>query len=157
MSAQNLVSASIAPETKTDILAKLADIKSKLGFLLTLQPDEVKALFKAGNGFAPFVEKAYNAAVSHPNILPPVFDSAEFQKDFQLSKDLVAINDLVSELRESLGNTLLAVNSDALTEALEVYSAVKQNRDKVPGLNVVADEMAEFFKKTRKKAPTTAK
>jgi hypothetical protein len=48
MASQNLISASIAAETKTDILAKLADIKSKLGFLLTLQPDEVKALFKAG-------------------------------------------------------------------------------------------------------------
>ena len=35
--------------------------------------------------------------------------------------------------------------------ALEVYAAVKQNRDKVPGLNVVADEMAEFFKKAKKK------
>ena len=34
---------------------------------------------------------------------------------------------------------------------------MKQNRDKVPGLNVVADEMAEFFKRARKKAPEAVK
>jgi hypothetical protein len=35
-------------------------------------------------------------------------------------------------------------------EALEVY-AVKQNRDKIAGLNVLADEMRTFFKSPRKK------
>jgi len=30
-------------------------------------------------------------------------------------------------------------------------AAVKQYKDKVPGLNVVAEEMAEFFKKSGKK------
>ena len=34
MSKQNLVSAAIAAETKSDILAKVAVIKGKLGFLL---------------------------------------------------------------------------------------------------------------------------
>jgi hypothetical protein len=34
---------------------------------------------------------------------------------------------------------------------LEVYAAVKQNRDKAPGLNVAAGEMAVFFQKPGKK------
>ena len=43
-----------------------------------------------------------------------------------------------------------------MSSALEVYAAVKQNRDKVPGLNVVAEEMSEFFKKAKKKAAQPA-
>jgi hypothetical protein len=39
-----------------------------------------------------------------------------------------------------------------LSGALEVYAAIKQHRDKVPGLNVIAAEMAEFFPRTTKKA-----
>ena len=46
----------------------------------------------------------------------------------------------------------MAVSSDAITGALEIYSAVKQNSDRVPGLQVAATEMAEFFKRTRKKS-----
>jgi len=38
MPVQNLVSAALTPEAKAEVLQKLADIKSKLNFLITLQP-----------------------------------------------------------------------------------------------------------------------
>jgi hypothetical protein len=38
-----------------------------------------------------------------------------------------------------------------MVESLEVYAAVKQHRDKVPGLAVVYDELSSFFQRTRKK------
>ena len=151
MTSQNLISASLSADTQTEVQEALATVKAKLDFLLTLQPDEVRGLFKAGNGFAPFLEKAHSAVTDHPEILPKVFDIAEFQKDYQLSKDLTPIANQINELADSVQNTLTAVNSDALTSALDVYAAVKQNRDKVPGLNVVAEEMAVFFQKTPKK------
>lgn len=157
MSSQNLVSAALAPETKGEILQSLAGIKTKLDFLLTLQPDEIRGLFKAANGFAPLLDKANNTIDDHPDIMPKIFDIAEFKKDYQLSKDLTPIVKLVNELANSLQNTLTAVNSDALAGALEIYAAVKQNRDKVPGLNVVAEEMGEFFQKASKKSAPPAK
>ena len=156
MASQNLISASLAPETKTDVLQKLADIKTKMGFLLTLQPDEIQGIFKAGNGYAPFIDKAHSAINSNPQIIAGVFDLEEFNKDYILSKDLTAIVSQIDQLADSLNNTLLAVNSDAMSAALEVYAAVKQNRDKVPGLNVVAEDMSDFFKKAKKKAAQPA-
>ena len=113
-------------------------------------------MFKVGNGYTPFVEKAYNVVNSHPDILPGVFDIHEFKKDYQLSKDLTTIVDQINQLSASLNDTLMAVSSDAITGALEIYSAVKQNSDRVPGLQVAATEMAEFFKRTRKKVSVTA-
>jgi len=38
MPVQNLVSAALTPEAKAEVLQKLTDIKSKLNFLITLQP-----------------------------------------------------------------------------------------------------------------------
>jgi uncharacterized NAD-dependent epimerase/dehydratase family protein len=152
MPAQNLVSASLPAATKDEIIASLATIKAKLGFLLTLQSKEVHSLFKAGRGYAPFIDKAYNAAREHTKILPAVFDREEFERDYKLTKDLELISLQIDELAEGVHNTLTAVLSDALAASLEVYASVRQHRDKVPGLNVVADEMGVFFKKTRKKA-----
>ncbi len=149
--AQNLVSATLPAEKKTEIMQKLTEIKNDLNFLLSLQPEDIRSIFKAANGYAPFIEKAYNSVNDHPEILPAVFDKEEFIRDFQLSKDLTLIANQAEELAEGLEKTLMAINSDALTGALEVYAAVKQNRDKIAGLNVVAAEMAEFFKKTLKK------
>jgi hypothetical protein len=153
MPSQNLISASLAAETKTKILQALAEIKNKLDFRVSLQPDEIKGLYKAGNGYVPFIEKAYNTVIDHPDIMPNVFNAAEFTKDYMLAKDLVPIINQINELADSLKTTYTAANSDALAAALEVYASVKQNRDKVPGLNVIADEMAVFFKRPRKKSP----
>ncbi len=115
-----------------------------------LDGGEIQSLLKVGNGYAPFVDKAYNVISDHPGIMPGVFDATEFKKDYQLAKDLQSIFSQINELAESLGNTLMAVSSDAMTAALEVYSAAKQNSDKVPGLKIAAAEMGEFFKRTRR-------
>jgi hypothetical protein len=155
MATQNLVSASLSPETRADVMEKLAAIKKSLGFLLTLKTEQKQSLFKVGNGYAPFVEQAYDVVMSNPEILPVVFDSDEFKKDYRLSKDLTAIVNQMRQLVDSLDDTLVAVSSDAITEALEVYSAVKQNSNRVPGLKVAETEMAEFFKKPKRKTAVT--
>jgi hypothetical protein len=152
MAAQNLVSASITPETKDEILRSLAEVRGKLGFLLTLQADERAGLFKAGKEYAPFLDECHKVARDHPEILPGVFNSAEFERDWQLAQDVSAIADTLEQLHEGVGHTLTAARSDALVAALDVYSAVKLNRDKVPGLNGVADTLGSYFKKSPKAA-----
>lgn len=149
--AQNLVSAALSAEDAADILQKLADAKSKLQFLMTLQGQDIQSLVKVGNTFLPFIEQAYQVAVDHPEILPGIFDKEEFLRDCDLIKKLRPILNQIKELADSLQNTFFAVSSDAMVGALEVYAAVKQNRDKVPGLNVAADEMAVYFKRSPRK------
>ncbi len=150
MAVQNLVSAVLPPEDKKEILSMFGSIKGKLGFLLSMDVGEVQSIFKAGDGYQPFIDKAYRAASEHPEILSGVFKMAEFKKDYDLSKDLAEVDAQVRELAEGLQKTLMAVNSDALAEALEVYAAIKQNKDKVPGLAALHEDLAAFFKKTRK-------
>ena len=157
MAAQNLISATISTEVKNEINQKLEEIKNRLPFLVTLQPAEIQGLFKAGDGYAPFVEKAYNAVCDHPNMMAGVFNTDEFKRDYLLSKDLTPIANQLAELTEAVQNTLVAVNSDSMSESLEVYAAVQQNRDKIPGLNVVAEEMSQFFKKTKRVKAAMAK
>lgn len=157
MAVQNLVSAVIPEAVKASIIQKIGEIKTDLSFLITLQPDEIQGLFKAGNIYSSLIERAYTVAGSHPEILPSIFNVEEFKKDYVLSKDLADLSHQVNELAQALDHTLLATRSDSLAEALEVYAAVQQNKDKVPGLNSIADEMAEFFKKTIKKKPEPVK
>jgi hypothetical protein len=152
MATQNLVSAALSAELRSDALAKLASVKQSLDFLVSLNAGEKQSLFKTGANYLPFVEKAHNLAFAHPEILSPSFDAEEFKRDFALSKDLVAIADQAKALADSLGDTLVAVNSDAIAGALEVYSFARINADHVPGVKVACAELAEFFKKPRRKA-----
>ncbi|MCL4511307.1 MAG: hypothetical protein M1470_09595 [Bacteroidetes bacterium] len=53
---------------------------------------------------------------------------------------------------------MFAANSDAMSESLEIYSAVQMKKDKIPGMDTIAAQMADFFRKTKRKpAPATAK
>ena len=71
------------------------------------------------------------------------FDLNEFMRDCQLWKDLSVIVSRIKELAESVGNTLIAVNLDALMGAREVYAVVKLNANRVPGLIVASAEIQD--------------
>ena len=150
MAIQNLVSASLSAEKKADIQQKLTDIRNHLDFLVSLQPEDIHGLVKAGNTLLPFVDKAHQAVTLHPDILPRVFSTEEFKRDYSLVKDLQPLLAQVNQLAEGMQNTLLAANSDALSASLEVYAAVRQHKDKVIGLNILAEEMGVFFKRSKR-------
>lgn len=157
MAQQNLVSASLSAEAKAEIVKDLAEIKKRLGFLTSLGKKEVKTLFKAGNGYAPLLDKAYQTVSDNPDIMPRVFSLEEFRKDYQLYKDLAPIASQIEQLSGSLQNTMIALASDTLVATLEIYQAVKANKNKVPGLDTVAEDMSAFFVKQRAKAPSAAR
>jgi len=150
MAVQNLVSASLTPEARDQILKLVGEVRARLGFLLSLGAEQTATLFKAGKEYQPFVEGCHQVAVGHPEILPRVFNTEEFDKDYSLGRDLALIADSIDQLNTAVAQTLIAVRSDGLSEALEVYAAVKANRDRVPGLDVAADNLGRFFQRHRR-------
>lgn len=155
MAAQNLVSAVLSPEKSSAAMKSIEDLKTSLDMLVVLQPDEKKELARVGKTFGPFIDLAHGVTTTHPQIMPGVFDIAEFNRDFELTKSLEPILHELQELCEAVQDTIFASNSDAMLEALQVYAAVQQNKDKVPGLDTIAAKMAEFFKR-RKRQPAEA-
>ena len=127
--AQNLISATLTAADAEEVIQSLTMVKGKLKFLLSLQNDDVILIFKLGNAYFPFIEKAYQVVVAHPEILPAVFDKDEFLRDYALLNALRPIFNQMNELTESVRKTFMAVGSDSLVASLEVYSQVKQNKD----------------------------
>jgi hypothetical protein len=123
--------------------------------LVTLDADQIRSLRKVSNGFRPFLDKAHAVATTNREILPQVFPYDEFIRDYELGNALGPVLDEIEKLASAVRDTVLAANSDALVEAMEVYSAVKVHRNKVPGLDVAHDNLAVFFQKTRRKPDTT--
>lgn len=151
MATKKRVSAAIAPEAMADILAKLESVRGQLDFLTSLKRGEAQTLMRVGVAFAPFLDLAHRTVNDRPELMAQYFDLGEFNRDYRLVKDLALIHDHLAALTEGVHETLLAASSDAMVNALEVYAQVKQGTDSVPGLSVVAAEMAEFFKRPKRK------
>ena len=150
MASQNLVSAVLPPELKNSIVTKLSSLKSDFNFLISILPGEKNEHVKVGNVMLPLLDMARDVVATHPEIISAIFDKEEFIKDYQLTKDLAPISTQLMELAAAVETTLFAANSDAMVGALEVYAAVLQNEDKVPGLDVIAAQMREFFKRPKR-------
>lgn len=150
---QNLISATLSAADAAQVQEDLASIKSKLSFLLSIAPSDVQGLVKVGNTFIPFLDLANQTVLNHPEILPSIFDKEEFLRDYALFNSLRSIYNQINELAESIQKTYIAVGSDAMNASLEVYASVKQNKDKVPGLEFTSSQMAEYFKKSRTVKP----
>jgi hypothetical protein len=151
MAMQNLVSANLGAATAKEINEHLDAVKKRLDFLTSLDDIEIQSLVKAGKTYAPLLDKAFEAFASHPEIMPSVFPSEEFRRDYQLYKDLAPLARKVEELNESLQKTMMALSSDTMMETLEIYSAVKQNSGRVPGLGVIEGDMATYFARPKRK------
>jgi len=148
---QNLISAELTTEQVTTINQSLASAKELLPFLLTLTPEEKQIIPKLGNVLKPMVDKAAAAAVQYPQIFSGTFNREEFLKDYALLQKLEPVAAILNPLQSAVEDTLMAVGSDTLVAALEVYAAVQANKGKVPGLDTLADEMKVFFPRSRKK------
>jgi len=154
---QNLISATFSATDAADVQQSLTNAKNKMPFLSTMQNSLVNTIFKPGNAYLPFIDQINHVVEIHPEILPAIFDLEEFKRDYQLFKTIYPIYNQIGELMEGVKKTYTAVGSDTLVGGLEVYAAMKQNKDKIPGLSVICDELAVFFKRTRIKTDSTEK
>lgn len=152
---QNLISAKLTDEDANAVKQHIGEIRNTLSFLLSLSASDIGSIIKLGNALLPFIEKGHETLTSHPEIMPGVFDKEEYQRDYALLKQINPILSQINELKEGIEKTYYAVGSDVLVSTLEIYAQVKANKGKVPGLNVVADEMAVFFKKSKAQTKTT--
>jgi len=80
------------------------------------------------------------------------FNKEEYLSDYQLYKTLSELHGKLASLCSAVEDTLTAAGSDTLGGSLQIYSAVQENKKRIPGLDTVAARMQVFFEK-KKAAP----
>jgi hypothetical protein len=91
--------------------------------------------------------------------LPGSFNATEFASDVDLFAVLTDLNTGVAQLASELDDTRLAVGSEAMNQARQVYDYVKAAVKNTPGLKPVADQLAARFQRATavKPAPAASK
>jgi hypothetical protein len=123
---------------------------------ISLTDAERKSLPKAGPNSLSFVEHAQTAADNNPTILPGSFNAANFDSHVDLFSVLTDINTSIAQLASSVDDTRMAVGSEAMNEARQVYDYVKSAAKNTPGLKPVADQLGKRFQHTSAAKPASA-
>ncbi len=139
------ISATVSDKAMQAVKDAIAEIESNLPFLISLTDDDRRTLFKAGPKRLSFVQNALTASQDNPDIFPKSFDADEFESDVELFAALTEIGTLVEQLFSQIDDTRMAVGSEAMDEASDVYNYVKAAVKKTPGLKPVADQLGQLF------------
>ena len=142
---RNLVDAELTAADLQAVETAIETIQTKLPFLISLTNDEKASMFKLGETYKPFVEKAEWLVDNFPMIMPGAFNTAQFKKDLALLTILGSLNNKLQSIAKTMDDTITAVGSDVILAALEIYNSGKNNEERIPGLKPIIDEMKTFF------------
>jgi len=161
MATQNLVSAVIAPANKTAVHTSIQSIAAKLPFLISLTNDERKGGMKLGDKSVAFIAKAISYAHANPTLVPGYVKLAEIEKDYNLQKDLIDIQQWLAGLLQKIDDTQQEAGVEAFNAILGFYQSVHVAAQKdVPGARAIYEDLSQRFPGRTKKPtppPPTAK
>ena len=150
----NKVSAVLDENTVSGVMAAIADIKTKLPFLIDLASDELKALPRLGGKNLIFTTKALALVKQDSGYMPRDFSVEEMEKDVNLFNSLQTIRTEIAKLAEMVEDTYTEVGSEAYAAALVVYDNARRNGANTVGMDDSLDELSKRFYRKSKPGPT---
>lgn len=144
---ENLISISLTDaqwqeaETAVQTLKKLFENQ-----LVTLTPEQRRAISKMGDGSLSFTEKAADYAKSNPEFLPPFIKLEEFESDLKASRMLNNLLQSLSQLTSQIDDSMMMAGSEAFTAARAYYATAKTaSKANAAGAKVIVSDLSVRF------------
>jgi hypothetical protein len=153
---QNKISAQLAAQALTSILAAYATIKENMPFLISLTDDERAHLPHIGDKSGEVLTQTLNFVTQFPEALPATFSITEVQKDGTLFNSLETVAMASAQNDQLIQDTRLALRSDLLMAILDVYAYAKAN-NRTGAYDPYVNYMKGHFAKPRTSAAAAAK
>ena len=154
MARQNLVSAVVDDVIVNAILQHLNDSREALPFLINLSKEDRKKFRKMGPKSVEYVGDCFVAAQQFTSSLTSDFPLEEFSKDVVLIRQLFPLLVASQALTEGINDTILALGSDCMKEADEVYKYLKLASKTNVNAKALVDQIGRRFDR-QGGAPTT--
>lgn len=147
MEKENLISLSISQEDLQAIEQATKTLEEKLmPLLIQLSPAESKEINMMGDKTVAFVIKAYEFAVQNPDLTPKFMDTDEMKKDMDAVEILRRLINPLKQLVEFMEDTRRLAGSEALSEALIFYNAIKAaSKAKIGASRLIYEELKQRY------------
>ena len=149
--AQNLISLTLSDADLAAIDGALATLEEKLVPLISLQPDEIRALAKMGDKSEAFCRQTLTILEQNPQVVPPSLNVVEALADLRAVDHLRPRMARLERLSKRADDTVIALGSDILTAALGAYALLRVS-GKGQGLESLRQGLSARFAKSRRAA-----
>jgi hypothetical protein len=143
----NIHTQSVPKELIDQALGKVDEVSASLdGYLYPLTSDDRHSILKMGDKSLPFVEKTSELAKANPQFCPSYFNLDDLNIDLADVVNLRVLLNRLQQLTREIEDTIMLAGSEAFTQSLSFYNAVKQAaRDNVSGAEILLDELQKRF------------
>ena len=104
-----------------------------------------------------FVSKVMEYIKTNPDLIPPMMDKEEMEKDFKLNQSLQPVFKILKQLSENVSETLMLTGHEAYAQALLYYATVKMAaKTGSPDAKTIQEDLGKRFAgqgKTKKTPP----
>jgi len=147
--AQNLISLSWTAEQLAQLDAALATVEQIYANLISMEPDQVRGLFKMGDKSETFCRDTLGVLEQNRKIVPESLGLAEAQADLAALDALRPRLRRLQQLAKRAEDTEMVLGSDVFSAALEGYALLKVS-GKNHGLEDLRKSLGERFGRARK-------
>lgn len=144
---KNQISATISDQTLAQIETKISEIRQLLSpYLVNLTPEERTKLPKMSDKSVSFVSKVMEYIKTNPDLIPPMMDKEEMEKDFKLNQSLQPVFKILKQLSENVSETLMLTGHEAYAQALLYYATVKMAaKTGSPDAKTIQEDLGKRF------------
>jgi DNA-binding FrmR family transcriptional regulator len=106
---------------RQQLLNDVAELKSKMDFLIKLTSTEKKQHLRLGKKASVFFSHSIMLAKQHPEVLPNYFNLADMEQDVQDHHFLSDVLVQISSLQAAIKDTTIALEQESMRAALNIY------------------------------------
>lgn len=133
------------------ILSLITQMHDKLPFLRDIAAEERRTLLGMGDKNRVFAGKVLEVVLQNPDFLARSFNIEQFQQDLATFDRLSTILMALTQLRDLVDATTIAIGSEAYESALIAYRHAKASGQGASLESMMADMGQRFARKSKKK------
>ena len=146
MATDTNISVVITPDQKAAILAKIADLKAAMSFLVGLTDDQRKTMLKLGDKTVGFEQKCASYMASRPDLIPGFVDMNKLGQDRAAWADVADILHALLDVTQQADDTDMVLAHQIYLPDLSFYQNVQMAAKRnVPGAQAIFDDLKARF------------
>lgn len=149
---QNLASVHFTAEQWAELDGAIGVVEALWEPMLVVLPRGRRGIPKMGDGSEPFCRGTERIAKENPRLTPMGVDLDEMGRDLATHDALALRRTRIDRLAEKLTDTDVALGSDVMAAALQIYAQLKLN-GKSAGLDGLRRDLGRRFDKSPRKKP----
>ena len=141
----NRISAVLPAAEQAQIISQLKSIEDKLDFLITLQPEDSKALRHIGVDGVPYALAGLDAVHASIDFTRRSFDLPEYERDVTLMNQLREIRAVLLPLAQKVEDTYRLVGADVMVTADDIYEDLRKDNSENTAVQAPLAQMRKRY------------